>query len=113
LPPFDQTHKQALELLGWLFLRNDQIVKARKLFEALARLSPGDVRMLRSLAYACLLSGDHGRALELCAEAIALSGDSVEPGVFLVRARALHALGRREETREAVQRFITLRSHTA
>jgi hypothetical protein len=88
--------------------------RAATIYTALSTLDPTDVYALKCLAYALLLSGQHGRALTIAEACLSLDLDRDDAElVGLVRGRALWHLDRREEARATVLRILQQRKARA
>jgi type III secretion protein Y len=99
--------RQLLTLLAHVFLRHGQNDKALKLLRAGSRLALDDAEIHKCLAYAELVSGHPGEALEAIGRFAAAGGDdgSASP-VQIIRAKALLQLDRRAEARDCFRRFV-------
>jgi hypothetical protein len=95
-------HKQALTLLAFLYVRHDRIKEAEILYQALYRLFPQEDDIAAGLAYTHLEQGRWDQALELATVPSRESGHRAA-AMRLIRARALHGLGRHAEARIAVE----------
>ena len=106
-----ERQKRALRVLGYLFLRMGQFVRARRLFAALAALDPGDLHARCCLAHACIQLEDGEAALHTLT---GLSpGDPIPGGdatLHLLLARANTLTGDGTAAREAVAAFWNARS---
>jgi tetratricopeptide (TPR) repeat protein len=86
-------HRDALRLLGYLLLRQNHAEDAVAVFRGLLATGPDDRHAHRALIYSYLAVDDAERAAT----------------IHLLRAQALWRLGRPEEARDALQRFVELR----
>jgi Flp pilus assembly protein TadD len=103
-----------LHLLAHLFLRHGQAEKALVLLRAACRLAPDDRQLLKALAYAELLAGDAGAALNVVERFGRAGGDTQEGSpVQMIRARALLQLGRDAEARDCFGRFVRAQTRAA
>lgn len=91
-------HKQALALLAFLYLRHERMEEAEVLYQALYRLFPQEDDIAAGLAYIQLEQGRWDQALELATAPSRESGQRAA-AMRLIRARALHGLGRHSEAR--------------
>jgi len=101
----------ALELLGllaYIYLENNRPEKAVVVLNAISVLGQADTRSLTLLALAQLRSGKPDTALSTL-ERVAMSG-GINAVFHLVRAQALLALGRTEESTAAMQAYVALRT---
>lgn len=101
---------EALLLLAYLLTAQGKHAKAVTILNGLAELLPGDDRVLRPLAHACLLDGRHAQALEV-SEALLRPGGADLHGEALacalrLKAEALWGLGRRDEARNLLEESI-------
>ncbi len=99
-------HKQALSLLAYLFLRHDRMDRAEVLYRALHRLYPEDAGFAATLAYIRLEHKDWDLALELAEGASRTAERELVPTLGVIRARALHGLGRTDEAWAAMRRAV-------
>lgn len=105
--PLDGRGRQALHVLGHLFLRMGRFAQARKLFAALVALDDGDRQARASLAAACLSLGEGAEALKHVDMAIAAGPLSTrEAALHLIRARALALCGRGAEASAATEAWL-------
>lgn len=88
---------------------NARVDKALILYTALECLAPGDPLTLRSLAVAQLKSGHPDQALGTL-DRLAMAGE-IDMTFHLLRAKALIALGRIEESRVAIGNYIDMRAN--
>jgi predicted Zn-dependent protease len=103
--PVDQ--RDALGMVGRLFLLNGYPARAATLFAALAHLDPGQPVHQRALALAYARAGQADKALAVL-ERLTLGG-AVDAGLHALRAQVLGALGRQDEAAAAMQAFMALR----
>lgn len=96
--------REALQLLGYLYLQHQRPAEALTIFKALATLFPEDRAIRRSLAYAQLRT-DQPRAALASLERLPLE-DHGTPALILLRSQALWRLGRVDEARHWLQRFL-------
>lgn len=100
---------QALQVLADVYLDHDQIDKALVLLRALAQLAPTEAGIWRALGYACLRAGQADEALAAADTLLRL--DPAMPAnvpILLLRARALHGLGRAAESQDSLRRYLEL-----
>ncbi len=105
--------KEALQLLGYIFLQYRQLHKATVVYAALLRLYPEDYHSLQALCYLHLEMGRPDLALELanrCQSLDNMAGRSTESSVFLLKSRALWNLDRKTEARECMSTFLRPRA---
>lgn len=100
-----------LSLLGYVFLQNARPDKAAVVMAALDAVAPGQPRVLRTLALAQLRSAKPERALATL-DRLAMSG-GVDAAFHLMRACALGALERHEESAAAMQTYVAMRTAAA
>lgn len=106
-------HRDALLVLGHVFFQHHQSDKALMLFEALHLLFPKDIHVRLSLAYAHLINGHYGRALELaeqCHGGKETMFNKKTSSRTLIKICALWALSRKDEARQQFQNFINGRN---
>lgn len=103
--------RDAMAVLGYFFLQNRRPDQATAIFAALAALSPGDRHVVTSLALAQLRAGRPERSLQTL-ERMALLG-FVDGTFHLLRAQALHALGRSGEASTAMRAYVAQRPSAA
>lgn len=96
-----------LALLGHVFLQNARPDKAAVLFAALDRLAPGQPKVLGSLALAQLRSNKAERALNTL-DRLAMTG-TIDATFHLLRARALTALNRNDESQAAMRAYLSIK----
>jgi tetratricopeptide (TPR) repeat protein len=102
-------HRDALRLLGYLLLRQNHAEDAVAVFRGLLATGPDDRHAHRALIYSYLAVDDAERALELAASYLPRPHEPRAATIHLLRAQALWRLGRPEEARDALQRFVELR----
>lgn len=100
-------HKDILSVLGYFFLEHGQADKALVLLEALGALFPEDPGIAKALSYAYLQAGRYRDALDAAGPATA-EQDSVF--IHLLRGKALWGLGRVDEARACLARYLAPRS---
>ena len=102
---------ELMDLLAFVYLQNGLPDKAAVLLAARNILAPDDPRALLALALAQVRSAKPQRALNTL-EQLALLG-AMDAPFHLVRAQALQALDRSDETAGAMRAFVALRNNTA
>jgi Flp pilus assembly protein TadD len=100
-----------LALLGHVYLQNARPDKAAVVLAALDVLAPNQHRVLRSLALAQLRSDKPNRALDTL-DRLAMAGGT-DAAFHLLRAQALTALQRPEESQRAMQTYLDIRQREA
>ncbi|MEI2740847.1 MAG: tetratricopeptide repeat protein [Candidatus Competibacter sp.] len=100
-------HKDMLSVLGHFFLEHGQTDKALVLLDALQALFPEDPDIAKSLSYACLQAGRYQEALDAANRGIAERDAAF---IHLLRSKALWGLGRADEARACLARYLALRS---
>ena len=106
-PALAPDHRGALCLLADVYLEQAQGAKAVILLEGLTELWPGDPDIIKALAYAYLVVGEYERALKMVTayrQRQALTPDTV--AILLIQGRALLGLGRIDEARAAMGRYL-------
>lgn len=114
MPNLTEDEKKTLSVLAFLFFRMGMEDRARRFYETIAELStPGtpDFRFAKAgLAAAALEAGDAETALREVREALAGGPLSTRDATLhWLRSRALWALGRKEEARDARETFLSMR----
>ena len=97
-----------MDLLAFVYLTNGLPDKAAVLLAARNVVVPDDPRTLLALALAQLRSAKPQRALDTL-DRLALTG-AISASFHLVRAQALHALGRTDEAASAMRAFVSQRN---
>lgn len=105
----DCEQRDLLVSLSYLYLACGQEIRALPLLSLLERDNGDDPEVLRALAHALTTQGMCDRALEVIERVQALEGGSGSGEVLLLRARALHAAGRRVEARACFAGFVSRR----
>lgn len=100
----DQNAKELLHCLGYVYGRHGQTKRALVLQLIAARLAPEDLGVLRTLAYTFLLDGAPERALTIIGRLDAMDAAG-EPGLQLLKSRALWAAGRQAEARQVFRTY--------
>jgi Flp pilus assembly protein TadD len=100
-----------MDLLAFVYLTNGLPDKAAVLLAARNVVAPDDPRTLLALALAQLRSSKPHKALDTL-DRLALTG-VVSASFHLVRAQALHALGRTDEAASAMRAFVSQRNDRA
>ena len=105
----NHTSKEALWVLGYLFLVHGKADKARAVFHALTELFPDEPLFLKSLSYVHLQAGEYRDAL-MRAEAFLARDSRPEQAAVgaLLKCRAYWGLGRHEEAREAMEDYMAM-----
>lgn len=102
-------HKEVLQVLADVFLNQGQSEKAVLLLEALYSLAPQDAQIVKALCYAYLITGRYEQTLTMADVFLRLPGRVPESTpILLIRSKALWALGRTEEARTSLNRYIEL-----
>ena len=96
--------KDLLHGLGYVYGRHGQTKRALVLQLIAARLAPDDPGILRTLAHTFLLDGAPDRALAIIGRLDTMAGAD-DPGLQLLKSRALWAAGRQAEARDAFRLF--------
>ncbi len=106
----DDSQKEFLQLLAYLYIQHQKYDKAYAIFEALQYLYPEDTEIIRSLSFLELTKGNAEKALEL-AEASLI--EPVTPrqraASLFLKSQALWKLGKTEDARRVLKQFIQLR----
>ena len=113
LPRLRRDVRDALAVYGHILLSARQTEKAHAVFKGMRVLFPDDLQVAKSLAVTSLASGDAEGALALADEVRAKAGAEDMAALDAVRGKALFALGRVEEARNALTRSLTLRATSA
>ncbi len=93
-------------LLGFTYMEHGKFDKARVVFELL-KGAFDDVNSLKALSYICLKTGRYEEALAYADAFIKRCEDEKKrKTAFLLKSRALWALGRREEARQYMKKFL-------
>ena len=103
-----QPETDLMDLLAFVYLTNGLPDKAAVLLAARNVVVPDDPRTLLALALAQLRSTKPQRALDTL-DRLALTG-AISASFHLVRAQALHALGRTDEAASAMRAFVSQRN---
>lgn len=103
-----QPETDLMDLLAFVYLTNGLPDKAAVLLAARNVVVPDDPRTLLALALAQLRSAKPQRALDTL-DRLALTG-AISASFHLVRAQALHALGRTDEAASAMRAFVSQRN---
>lgn len=108
----DDEQKEFLLVLGYFYLQNRKPAKALVLFKALAELFSEDLNVVKALSYACMLCGDHDKALSLAERFLSESNtDDDEALGRLLKGKALWGMGRREEARSTMSNFFSMKGN--
>jgi len=99
---------QLLHILGFLYGSHGQAKRGAAYLLIAAQLSPANPGLLRTLAHLLTLDGQADKALATIAHLERLDGRE-EPGLLLLKSRALSAAGRRAEARRTFQDFLAQR----
>jgi len=103
------TNRDCLLALAYLYLEQNHHKKALVLFQAVAKLCPGDNKVVRGLAYACLKASRYKESLTLCNRSLKELGIVQETAPFLlIRSYALWALKHQEEARKSLKKYHQL-----
>ncbi|MDR0418482.1 MAG: hypothetical protein LBH08_03570 [Puniceicoccales bacterium] len=103
----NDTQREFLEILVYLFLRYNKFDEALALSLILAEYFPEDSQVNLSLAFAALQTGTPGTALDAikAAEPLAKSRDKKKL-FFILKSKTLWALGQDMDARSAYTRFL-------
>jgi predicted RNA polymerase sigma factor len=103
----NDTQKEFLEILVYLFLRYNKFDEAFALSLVLAEYFPGDSLVNLSLAFAALQSGTPNAALDAIKSSEFLAkSKSLKKLFFILKSKTLWALGRDTEARSAFTHFL-------
>jgi type III secretion protein Y len=103
-PPLDDAVR-LLHTVGYLYGQHGQTRRAIAILMIAVRLAPGDVGVLRTLAYAFLTDGAPHRAIAIMDRLRAMEGGD-HPALDLLESRALWACGREAEARAALNQYL-------
>jgi hypothetical protein len=107
-----EMHKEFLVLLAYFFLQNRKVDKALVLFRFLHSRFPDDRHVLKSLSYASILTGAHERGLRLANQFLKDASDKEDVKLgCLLQGKSLWGLGRKEEARQAVSRYLRVKGN--
>jgi type III secretion protein Y len=110
--PVDGDPVPLLHLLGYLYSQHGEPKRGIVLLLIAARLSPHNVRVWRTLAYAFLADGAPNRAIAVI-EHLRGIDDADHPALDLLMSRALWACGSRVEARRCFRNFLARRDVAA
>jgi predicted RNA polymerase sigma factor len=103
----DDSQKEFLEILVYLFLRYSKFDEAFALSLILAEYFPGDSLINLSLAFAALKSNTPNMALQALQSAESLpKSKELDKLFFVLKSKVLWALGRDTEARSAYTHFL-------
>jgi type III secretion protein Y len=94
-----------LHTVGYLYGQHGQTRRAIVILLIAARLAPGNVGVLRTLAYAFLVDGAPQRAIAIMDRLRLMEGGD-HPALDLLASRALWACGRKIEARAALKQYL-------
>lgn len=99
----NKKNKEPLMLLAYLYLEHFKYEKALNLLKGLFILYPEDNDIRRSLAFACLKTGDYQNAL-MHAEGSLKADSKLEDQIatHLIKGKALWGLGKEEAARQSL-----------
>jgi type III secretion protein Y len=100
-----------LHLLGYIYGCHGQAKRGAAYLLIAAQLSPDNIEVLRTLTHLLTLDGDGEKALDTISRLESLDGND-HPTLPLLKSRALHAAGRKEEARQVFDRFLELQGGT-
>ncbi len=96
----------ALLVLADVYVGQGRADDARTLLEGVLVLDPENLDVMKGLSYACLVAGDHERALGVVEGFLARRRPRpTEAPVLLIQSRALWELGRHNEAHESLRRY--------
>lgn len=106
----DDSMREVLSLLAYIYLQNEKYDKALNLLQALKKVSPNDQFINRSLAYAQLQKGNFQEALLSAEQSMRDPSlpENLKIASALIKSKALMGLGREEAARHAIQQLIKL-----
>jgi Flp pilus assembly protein TadD len=96
-----------LNLLGYQHLQHGNAHRAVVIFDALHALTPGNTKVILSLAYACLQAGEPDKALNVMEDLP--KSDVHDALACLIKGKALLQTGRVAESARAMRLFIQKR----
>jgi len=108
----DEMEREALLLLGSIFLRTGKFDRAVQVYEGLEEAAPRDRQVLKNLSFALIRAGRYDQALpraEAFLQNAQLSPDERLWGTFL-KMHALWGMGREPEWKRAIDEFAGLRA---
>lgn len=103
---------QLLHLLGYVYGCHGQAKRGAAYLLIAAQLAPDNTEVLRTLAHLLTLDGAGDKALDTISRLEVLDG-SDHPTLPLLKSRALHAAGRKEEARLVFNQFLQLQAEPA
>ncbi len=103
----DRDQRELLLCLAYLYLTAGRDSRALALLEVVEHAAPDDPELLRVLGHTLVETDDPARAIEVLDRLERIEGDS--PGLLLLRSRALHRLGRREQAQLLFQAYVDSR----
>lgn len=103
-----EEQQRTLHILGYLYLRMGHYERAKTLFAALEALDSSDLQTQRSLAVINLELGDGEASLEHINRAIKEPLSTRDAILYLVKAKALHLLGRENEAKVATEAWLAI-----
>ncbi len=103
----DRDQRELLLCLAYLYLTAGQDTRALALLEVVEHAAPDDPELLRVLGHTLVETDDPARAIEVLDRLERIEGDS--PGLLLLRSRALHRLGYREQAQSLFQAYVDSR----
>ena len=106
-PPISPKQCRFIKLLAHLHLTYRRHERALPLLEGLHALFPGDVEVLKMLAWAKLQSHDYPGALENCRAYRDTVGERDEHApILLLEAHALWGLGEKQAARQTLTTYL-------
>lgn len=104
----DNSIREPLALLAYLYLQNAKFDKALNLLRLLKLEHPKDSFVSRSLAYALLMNQEYENALKEAEQCLRLPDLSKQNRIVttLIKSKALMALGRQEAAQHAMQELM-------
>ncbi len=107
LPPLHKEQKDALLVLGYLYLQHAKYHQAKIVFEGLLLFFPKDYHIMRSLAYAYLNDGEYEHALEMNEQSKHPLMTKEDQAFFtLLQSKALWRLGKTHEAKQSFHQFL-------
>jgi type III secretion protein Y len=106
-------HQEVLQVLADVFVNQGQPEKAVVLLEAIYSLQPQNAQVIKALSYAYLSAGRYEQTLTMADVFLRLRGATADSNpILLIRSKALWSLGRAEEARASLNRYIELGGST-
>lgn len=103
-----KSHRDFWLVLSYIYLKYNKIDKALTLLQALYKLFPEDLEIMKLFSYANVKKGKFRDALRLIDKYLSMCGEKGKKSGYLIKSKALWHLDEKDKAREFMNKFIEL-----